>query len=402
MWKGKFIVVGISGGIAAYKAAEVVSRLRQLGAEIHVVMTRAAAEFVTPLTFRTLSQHPVLTDMFADPVEWEVPHIAIAEKADAILIAPATANIIGKIASGIADDLLTTIVMATRAPVMLAPAMNVGMFANPVLQQNLTRLRELGYHVIEPDAGFLACGTTGKGRLPDPGFIIRMLGNLFCDRDLSGRTVLVTAGPTREAIDPVRYLTNHSSGRMGYAIAVAARARGARVVLISGPTCLSPPVGVEVVPVVSAVDMHRAVMEQFSNADVVIKAAAVADYRPAAALPQKLKKADVQTVLTLEPNPDILAELGRVKGDKVLIGFAAETRDLIEHARGKLEAKNLDMIVANDVTLPGAGFEADTNIVTLIHREGAVEKLPLMAKTDVASVILDRVAAVLAQRGTQN
>lgn len=398
MWKGKFIVVGVTGGIAAYKAAEITSRLRQLGADVQVVMTRSATEFVAPLTFRTLSGNPVLTGMFTEPVVWETPHIALAERADAILIAPATANIIGKIASGIADDLLTAVVMATKAPVLLAPAMNSGMYTNPILQQNLNRLRELGYHVVEPDEGFLACGSTGKGRLPDPEVIIQALRGLFYKKDLAGRTLLVTAGPTQEAIDPVRYITNHASGRMGYAVAEAARDRGARVILVSGPTALSPPAGIEMVSVVSARDMYQAVLDRFADADVVVKAAAVGDYRPAAVHKEKLKKKADPLVLNLERNPDILAELGRRKSRQILVGFAAETTDLLENARNKLMTKNLDLIVANDVTRPGSGFASETNSVTLLDRTGAAEQIPLQAKNEIAHLILDRVAALLAKK----
>lgn len=399
MLAGKNVVLGVTGGIAAYKALEVVSRLRKLGATVYVVMSRGAANFVTPLTFRELSGNPVVTDMWEEPKQWNVEHIALASRADVFVIAPATANIIGKLANGLADDMLSTTVMATKAPVLLAPAMNSNMYLNPVVQANLARLSGLGYHVLLPDEGLLACGVVGPGRLPDPAVIVdKVAGLLAAKADLAGKKVLVTAGPTREAIDPVRYISNHSSGKMGYALARAAAARGAAVVLVSGPVDLAPPSGVTVRRVESAAEMLAAVLAEYDDSDVVIKAAAVADYRPKAPAADKIKKTDDALTVELTKNPDILAELGRRKAGQLLVGFAAETRELVAHARDKLVRKNLDMIVANDVTVPGAGFGADTNEVKLLYPDGRVEELPLLAKEAVAGIILDKICDLLAKR----
>ncbi len=399
MLAGKCVVLGVTGGIAAYKAVEVASRLRKLGATVYVVMTRAAANFVTPLTFREISGNAVVTSMWDEPKQWNVEHIALATRADLFVIAPATANVIGKLAAGIADDMLTTTVMATKAPVLLAPAMNSGMYLNPVVQANIARLAGLGYHVLPPDEGLLACGVEGPGRLPEPEVIVaRAAALLGAGGDLAGRKVLVTAGPTREAIDPVRYISNHSSGKMGYAIAAAARARGADVVLVTGPTALTPPPGVRTVPVETAAEMLAAVLAEYDDCDAVVKAAAVADYRPVAPAEHKIKKHDEEMTLTLTKNPDILAELGRRKRHQVLVGFAAETRDLAANAGAKLAKKNLDMIVANDVTVPGAGFGADTNVARLLYRDGRTEELDLMAKSELAGVILDRICALLTKK----
>jgi len=399
MLAGKCVVLGVTGGIAAYKAVEVASRLRKLGATVYVVMTRAAANFVTPLTFREISGNAVVTSMWDEPKQWNVEHIALATRADLFVIAPATANVIGKLAAGIADDMLTTTVMATKAPVLLAPAMNSGMYLNPVVQANIARLAGLGYHVLPPDEGLLACGVEGPGRLPEPEVIVaRAAALLGAGGDLAGRKVLVTAGPPREAIDPVRYISNHSSGKMGYAIAAAARARGADVVLVTGPTALTPPPGVRTVPVETAAEMLAAVLAEYDDCDAVVKAAAVADYRPVAPAEHKIKKHDEEMTLTLTKNPDILAELGRRKRHQVLVGFAAETRDLAANAGAKLAKKNLDMIVANDVTVPGAGFGADTNVARLLHRDGRTEEFDLMAKSELAGVILDRICALLTKK----
>jgi len=399
MLAGKCVVLGVTGGIAAYKAVEVASRLRKLEATVYVVMTRAAANFVTPLTFREISGNAVVTSMWDEPKQWNVEHIALATRADLFVIAPATANVIGKLAAGIADDMLTTTVMATKAPVLLAPAMNSGMYLNPVVQANIARLAGLGYHVLPPDEGLLACGVEGPGRLPEPEVIVaRAAALLGAGGDLAGRKVLVTAGPTREAIDPVRYISNHSSGKMGYAIAAAARARGADVVLVTGPTALTPPPGVRTVPVETAAEMLAAVLAEYDDCDAVVKAAAVADYRPLAPAEHKIKKHDEEMTLTLTKNPDILAELGRRKRHQVLVGFAAETRDLAANAGAKLAKKNLDMIVANDVTVPGAGFGADTNVARLLYRDGRTEELDLMAKSELAGVILDRICALLTKK----
>lgn len=399
MLAGKNVVLGVTGGIAAYKSVEIVSRLKKLGAAVHVIETAAAAKFVTPLTFREISGNPVVTDMWAEPKQWNVEHIALASLADVFLIAPATANIIGKIAGGIADDMLTTTVMATKAPVVLAPAMNSNMYLNPIVQANIAKLAGLGYHVLEPASGLLACGWEGPGRLPEPEVIVDKVVNLLTQSgDLAGKKVLVTAGPTREPIDPVRYISNHSSGKMGYALAAAAAARGADVVLVTGPTELTPPPAVTVKKVETAAEMLAAVLAEFADADVVVKAAAVADYRPQTVATQKIKKNDDAVTLALIRNPDILAELGARKEGQLLVGFAAETEELIKHATAKLTKKNLDMIVANDVTLAGAGFGSDTNIVKLLYRDGRVVELPQMAKDKLAGIILDRICDLLVKK----
>ncbi len=396
MLQGKCVVLGVSGGIAAYKAAELLRLLVKAGAEVHVVMTRNAQEFIAPLTFQTLSGNPVHTDLFNLIQEQEIGHISLADRADLVLVAPATANLVGKVANGIADDLLTTTIMATRTKVLFAPAMNSNMWSNPVYRQNQTKLEGLGYHFIEPAYGDLACGWQGPGKLPDPQVIFTAAQTLLGTNELSGKTVLVTAGPTREELDPVRFLSNYSSGKMGYAIARAARNRGARVILISGPVNLPEPAGVETIQVVSAQDMFQAVMAQAGQADLIIKAAAVADFRPKLRGAQKTKKGTAEALtVELQRNPDILAELGRQKGKRILVGFAAETQDLLKHAREKLVNKNLDMIVANDVTQEGAGFDGDTNIVRLLTGDGKIEELPQMSKDGVAEILLDRMIALL-------
>jgi phosphopantothenoylcysteine decarboxylase/phosphopantothenate--cysteine ligase len=396
MLQGKCVILGVTGGIAAYKAAELLRLLVKAGAEVHVIMTRSAQEFVAPLTFQTLSGNPVHTELFNIIQEQEIGHISLADRADLLLVAPATANLIGKVANGIADDLLTTTIMATRAKVLFAPAMNSNMWDNPLYRENQAKLEALDYHFIEPAYGELACGWQGQGKLPDPQEIFLSAQALLGDADLAGKTVLVTAGPTREEIDPVRFLSNYSSGKMGYAIAAAACNRGARVVLVSGPVNLPEPRGVETIQVASAQEMYQVVMEQADKADLVIKAAAVADFRPVARGEQKVKKgASGAMAIELQRNPDILAALGENKGSRVLVGFAAETEDLLKHAREKLTKKNLDMIVANDVTQAGAGFDGDTNIVRFLSANGAVEELPKMSKKAVAEALLDRVAALL-------
>ncbi|HEX2946593.1 MAG TPA: bifunctional phosphopantothenoylcysteine decarboxylase/phosphopantothenate--cysteine ligase CoaBC [Clostridia bacterium] len=398
--KGKNVVVGVCGGIAAYKVVEVVSRLKKLGAEVDVIMTGNAQKFVTPLTFRSLSHKPVMTDMFEEPAQWDIRHVSLAQKADLFLIAPATANIIGKIACGIADDMLSTTVMATKAPVLIMPAMNFNMYANPVVQENIEKLKKLGYRFMEPATGPMAEeGLSGKGRLPEPASIIEeAVSMLMPSRDLEGVRLLVTAGPTREAIDPVRYISNHSSGKMGYALAEAAVERGAEVVLVSGPVSVVRPEGVDFVPVDSAADMYKAVTDRFKDCDAVIMAAAVADYRAAEVSALKIKKNDDAMVLRLEKNTDILKELGKIKGSRILAGFCAETDHLLENAAKKVEAKNLDLIVANDVTMEGAGFGTDTNIIKIMRRDGSVEDLPLMSKLAAAHRILDEIAALVRQR----
>lgn len=392
MFTGKTVILGVTGGIAVYKAVELLRLLVKAGATVHVIMTKSATEFVTPLTFQTLSGNPVHHELFNLLTEQEIGHISLADRADLFIIAPATANFIGKLAAGIADDLLTTTVMATKAPVLLAPAMNVNMYENAIYQENEAKLKRHGYLFAAPTSGYLACGWEGKGKLQEPSAILEEAAAALSPQDLAGLTVLVTAGPTREEIDPVRYISNHSSGRMGYAIARAARLRGARVILVSGPTALAPPVRVELTSVESAVQMHAAVLQLGKQADVIIKAAAVADYRSAERSLQKLKKKHEELTLTLVKNCDILAELGRIKpAGQTLVGFAAETENLQKNAAAKLAAKNLDMIVANDVSAAGAGFDATTNIVRFIYQNGRDEELPLLPKEQVADEILNRV-----------
>lgn len=395
---GKSVVVGVCGGIAAYKVVDVVSRLKKHGAGVDVIMTAHAEKFVTPLTFRSLSHRPVITDMFEEPDQWDIRHISLAQKADLFVIAPATANIIGKLASGIADDMLSTTVMATKAPVLIVPAMNYNMYSNPLVQKNIEKLKALGYLFMEPDTGVMAEGTSGKGRLPEPPAIVEtVVGILKPRKDLEGLKVLVTAGPTREPIDPVRYITNHSSGKMGYAVAEAAAERGAEVLLISGPVSIEKPAGVEFIDVTTAEDMHAAVLKNYEASDIIAMVAAVADYRPSEVSDIKIKKKEDELILKLEKNTDILKELGRVKGNRILAGFCAETNDLLENARKKVEAKNLDLIIANDVTMEGAGFGTDTNIIKLVKRDGSVIELPLMSKLSAAHRILDEIAALRSQ-----
>ena len=398
------IALGVTGGVAAYKAAELVRRLQQEKLDVQVVMTRAAQEFVMPLTFAALSGQKVITDLFsaagAAPanVESAIEHIAVAQRIDLLLVAPATADILGKFAHGIAEDFLSTLYLATKAPVVVAPAMNVNMWDQPATQENLKVLRARGVHVVDPDEGYLACGMTGAGRLAGTEAIAKKVCEVLGLRhDFAGQTVLVSAGPTCEDIDPVRFLTNRSSGKMGYALAEAAHRRGAHVILVSGPTELKIPEGVDWVPVRATEQMHRVVLERAREANVAIMAAAVSDYRPTAAQDRKIKRGEGRFTLELEPTPDILAELGREKGNKVLVGFAAETDRVAENARGKLSRKGADMIVANDVTQEGAGFDSDTNIVTVYLRDGRDVPLPKMSKLDVANRILDQVLEIQKQ-----
>ncbi len=392
MLKGKTVVIGVCGGIAAYKAVEVVSRLKKQGAEVETIMTENAAKFVTPLTFQSISHRPVITDMFEEPEYWDIQHISLAKKADMMVVAPATANIIGKIANGIADDMLSTTIMATKAPVLFVPAMNSNMYENPVVQKNIKALTALGYLFMEPDTGRLAEGTSGKGRLPEPPDIVNEVTRILTvKKDMEGLKVLITAGPTREAIDPVRYISNRSSGKMGYAVAQAAADRGAGVKLISGPVSISVPRNVDIVNVLSAVEMHAEVMKSYPDFDIIIMVAAVADYRCADISGIKIKKKDDEMVLKLEKNPDILKELGGVKGKRLLVGTCAETNDLLENAKAKLNAKNLDMIVANDVTMEGAGFDTETNIIKLLRRDGKIRELPMMSKLACAHEILNEI-----------
>ena len=392
MLTGKTVVLGVCGGIAAYKSVEVVSRLVKLGAAVHVIMTAAATKFITPLTFREISGHPVYTTMWEEPKLWNVEHIALARRADLFVIAPATANMIGKIANGIADDFLSTTVMATTAPVLLVPAMNTEMYLSAATQTNLKTLADRGFHLMTPESGPLACGTAGIGRLPEPSAIVeRIAAHFSAGKSLQGVRLLVTAGGTREAIDPVRYIGNRSSGKMGYAIAAVAAERGAEVILVSGPVSLAAPTGVTRVSVESALEMRDAVLAAFPTVDIVIKAAAVADYRPDVVAEQKIKKQSSNMTVNLIKNPDILAELGSSKSSQFLVGFAAETQDLAKNATEKLRRKNLDMLVANDVTQAGAGFESETNIVKVFYQDGVSEELPQMSKLELAAVLLDRV-----------
>ncbi len=398
MLQGIVIVLGVTGGIAAYKAVELLRLLTKAGADVHVIMTRGAMEFVTPLTFQTLSMNPVSTSLFNLLSEREIGHIALADRADLVIIAPATANIVAKLANGIADDMLTTTVMATRAPLLIAPAMNVNMYQSPAYKENEARLKGRGVLFVEPVRGLLACGWEGEGKLQDPQVIFEEALTALTPKDLAGEKVLVTAGPTREEIDPVRFIANHSSGKMGYAIARAARRRGAEVTLVSGPTSLDEPYGVAVTQVVSACGMREAVLARASDSTIIIKAAAVADFRPAVRADAKIKKTAAPKTLELIKNPDILKELGRIKGERLLVGFAAETGDLLKNAAKKLAEKNLDMVVANDISQAGAGFHVDTNIVKLLFCGGRVEELPIMGKDELADVILDRVVDVREER----
>lgn len=392
----KRVVLGVSGGIACYKAVELVRLLVRDGFAVQVVMTRAAMEFVTPLTFQTLSGRPVATETFNLTQESEIGHINLADWAHLFVIAPATANVIGKIASGIADDLLTTVVMATQAPLLLAPAMNIHMYENPIVRENLHKLRRIGYHLMAPGEGYLACGYEGKGRLPEPSAILEEIKRLLKKKDLDGEKMLITAGPSREPLDPVRYFSNRSSGKMGYALARAALRRGAEVVLISGPTALEPPTGARFIRVSTASEMRQAVQDAFLWCTAVIMAAAVADYHPVEVSDKKIKRGKGVLEVRLEPNPDILKELGANKNGRILVGFAAETEKLIANAEKKLRGKNLDMIVANDVTAEGSGFDGDTNIATIVDRRGLSRALPLMSKEELADHIYDHLLGLKA------
>ena len=390
------VVLGVTGGIAVYKACELLRLLQKRGIDVFVVMTQNACRFVAPLTFETLSGHPVAVDTFDRPQTWEVEHIALAKRADLFLIAPATANIMGKMACGIADDMLSTTVMATRAPVLVAPAMNTGMWENAAVQQNVKTLRARGVEIVAPVSGHLACGDNGAGKLEDVAVIAeRACELLFAKRDMEGLRVMVTAGPSREALDPVRYISNRSSGKMGYAIAQAAQKRGAEVTLLSGPVAIEAPQGVKLVPFTTTQELLDRAGELAQAQDLLIQAAAPADYRAKEIAPQKIKKQGGEPMtFTLVENPDVAATLGKAKrSGQVFVGFAAETNDVLAHARDKLARKNLDMIVANDVTRPGAGFDVDTNIVTLITKDGQ-EALPMMSKAEVAQRILDRALAL--------
>ena len=397
--QGKTVVLGVSGGIAAYKAAALASMLTKAGADVHVILTRNATEFIAPLTFETLTGNRAITDTFDRNFEWNVGHVSLAKRADAFLIAPATANVLAKLAHGLADDMLTTTVLAARCVKIAAPAMNTGMLQNPVTQRNLSILRELGFVLVEPDSGRLACGDDGAGRLPDPEVLFEELcAQIAREKDLAGRRVLVTAAATRESIDPVRYITNHSTGKMGYALARAAMQRGAAVTLVTAKTELTPPPHVEVVRVDSAMQMANAVLSRFGGCDILLKAAAVADYTPLETSLDKIKKKDGDRTLALRRTRDILAECGEKKRPgQILCGFSMETRDLEQNSRDKLARKNADLIVANSLREEGAGFGSDTNIVTLIRPEGA-KQLPKMDKLEVAHAVLDEILQIGAAR----
>jgi len=399
MLKGKRIVLGVTGGIAAYKAAEFVRLLVKEEADVHVVMTENAQKFIAPLTFQTLSGNPVVSDPFALLEDAEIRHIALADLAELVVILPATANIIGKIANGIADDFLSTMLMATKAPVLLVPSMNVNMWENKALQRNIQTLIGMGYHLMEPGEGELACHWYGKGRLPELNEVVEKMEDLFSRKDLKGEKIVITGGPTQEPIDPVRFITNPSSGKMGYALAKMARRRGAEVILITGPVALPlPRTDIQWVPVRSAGEMREAVFAHLEGSSVVIKAAAVSDYRPKVTSEKKIKKGSSDYILALERTKDILEELGKKKGNRILVGFAAETEDVTENAKKKLLEKNLDLIVVNDVTKPGAGFRSDTNQVKILYPSGQVKDLPLMTKEEVSQFILDDVVKLLKEK----
>lgn len=386
----KCVVVGVSGGIAVYKALEVVSLLKKSDFDVRVIMTKASTEFVTPLSFQSLSQNMVITDMFDEPKAWEIQHISLAKRADLMLVVPATANIIGKVANGIADDMLSTTIMATKAPVVFAPAMNTNMYDNIIVQNNIEKLKSFGYSFIEPASGRLACGDEGKGKLEDPKVIVEYVKSaLYTPKDLIGKKVLVTAGPTIAAIDPVRYITNHSSGKMGYAIAEEARDRGAEVVLVSGPTNLNIPIGIKGIRVKTNEEMLNVVLQYFPHSDIIIKSAAVADYKPKTYSDKKIKKGEGDLNITFERDNDILSNLGTLKTNQVLIGFAAESNDLLKNAKGKLERKNLDFIVANDISSTDTGFAVDDNKVTIIGKDGTMYELEKMSKREVAKNLFD-------------
>lgn len=395
MLNGKIIVVGVTGGIAAYKSAELVRKLKKLNATVHVIMTKNACEFITPLTMQTLSQNPVIVDMFKEPESWDIGHISLAQKADAFLVAPATANILGKVANGIADDMLSTTIMATKAPVIFACSMNTNMYENQIVQNNMSRMKKVGYTFVEPEFGGLACGQEGNGRLADLDYIVeKVVKVLKYKPELAGKTVLVTAGPTREYFDPVRYITNGSSGKMGYAIAKVAAAKGAKVILVSGPVNLKRPLGVEIVDVVTAQEMYDEVLKRFDYADIIIKSAAVADYKPKSISENKIKKSSSNLFVEMEKNPDILKQIGTKKGSKTLVGFCMETENLEHYALSKLKEKNLDLIVANDLKTEGAGFGTDTNVVKIINKYGMTKDLPIMSKEEVANEIIREVLSL--------
>ena len=397
--EGKTVLLGVTGSIAAYKIAYLASALKKRHADVHVLMTQNATNFINPITFETLTGNKCLVDTFDRNFQFQVEHVSIAKKADVVMIAPASANVIGKLAHGIADDMLTTTVMACRCKKFISPAMNTNMFENPVVQDNLKILEHYGYEVIAPASGYLACGDTGAGKMPEPETLLAYIEReTACEKDLKGKKILVTAGPTQEAIDPVRYITNHSSGKMGYAIAKAAMLRGADVTLVSGRTAIEPPMFVKLVPVVTAKDMYEAVTSVSDEQDIIIKAAAVADYRPAKVSDEKVKKSDGQMSIELERTDDILKYLGEHKKEnQFLCGFSMETQNVIGNSRAKLTKKNLDMVAANNVKVEGAGFQGDTNVLTLITQEEEVS-LPLMSKEDAALKILDKILLLTSEK----
>lgn len=386
----KCVVIGVTGGVAVYKALDVVSRLKKKDIDVRVIMTKSATEFVTPLSFQALSQNMVVTDMFDEPKAWEIQHISLAKRADLMLVVPATANIIGKVANGIADDMLSTTIMATKAPVVFAPAMNTNMYENRIVQDNIRKLKDYGYNFIEPATGRLACGDEGRGKLEDPEIIVEnVLSMLYSNKDLVGKKVLVTAGPTVAAIDPVRFITNKSSGKMGYAIAEEARDRGAEVTLISGPTNIKPPIGVNLINVNTNEEMYKAVIDKFHEQHIVIKSAAVADYKPKTYSDKKIKKKEDTLSIEFEKDNDILQTIGQMKTSQILVGFAAESNDVIENAESKLKRKNLDYIVANNICSNDTGFGTEHNKVSIISKDGKEIHLDKMTKREVAKNIFD-------------
>lgn len=396
--KDKTILLGVTGGIAAYKSAALASMLVKAGAEVRVIMTRNATNFINPITFETLTGHKCITDTFDRNFEFKVEHVSLAQKADVIMVAPATANVIAKLAHGLADDMLTTTILASKAKKIISPAMNTGMYENPVTQDNLALLEKYGMEIVTPANGWLACGDVGAGKMPDPEVLYEyIIRSCACEQDMKGMKVLVTAGPTQEALDPVRYITNHSSGKMGYSIARACMLRGAEVTLISGKVALTPPMFVDVVPAISAKDMYEAVTSRSSDMDIIIKAAAVADYRPVHVSDEKIKKSDGEASIILERTDDILKYLGdHKKPGQFLCGFSMETENMLENSKKKLDKKNLDMIVANNLRMKGAGFETNTNIVTMITPDSVIE-LPIMEKDEVAFRLLDQILAMREQ-----
>jgi len=405
MLKDKEIIVGITGGIAAYKTAELVRQLTKKGANVHVVMTKNAMEFVTSLTFQTISGNPVIHEMFELFAGSRIGHIALSDIADQLVIVPATANMIGKVANGIADDFLSTMVMATTVPVFFVPSMNTKMWSSKIVEENIQKLKDAGYELMEPASGDLACGTEGKGRLPAIEEILEKMEDIFTGKDLAGERILVTAGPTMEYIDPVRCITNRSSGKMGYAVAKMAKRRGADVVLITGPTSIQfPRSDVDIVHITTALEMRDAVMEHYRSAGVIVMTAAVADFRCREENCQKIKKKgdSKYMALELEKNPDIIGELGKVKEERIIVGFAAETENIFDNAKEKLKNKNLDLIVANDVAKPGIGFGSDSNEVTIIEKSGKMRQVPLLSKDEISNIILDSIKKILKKKRTKD